>query len=781
MNGHAVRLLEFELIREELTEYAWGEDGKARLQKESFITDREELETLRRRIGEFRRLFLGAEERPSLYFPDIVESIKLADKPGAALDARELGLIGLYLRQGSELKKYLHRGEAGLKEEAEALPDLLDLSRRIGKIVDPEGNIRDNEIPSLAAIRRRIRSIRKDLDQLSFSYLNNGDLKGYWQSDSASQKDGRIVLPLNANFKGRIRGVVHEISSRGATAFFEPLDIFEKNNELVEEENEYRIEVLRLLRELTAVVGSEGDKVRFLMDRIALIDSWQARARYSHLHSCFTAETSTGDLSLRKARHPLLGKKAVPIDIEIVEETRILIVTGPNTGGKTVALKTAGLLALMNQFGLDLPVEAGSRLPLFDDIFLDIGDEQSIAESLSTFSAHMKNLSDIAGSCTAASLVLLDELGSGTDPEQGAALAMAFLDRFLQKGCLTIVTTHLGVLKNYAFTKPGTSNASVDFDPDLIKPTYRILPGIPGSSHALDIAERHGVPPDIIEGAKAYIDQNETDSGRLINNLMDRQKDLTRRSRELESAKAEMDRKSAELAGKEEVLLSRESELRTEGLRDLNGFLLESRREVEQLIREIREGRISDVKTREARAFIEKVKERAESEKETIARSKRRLRDRPAGPLEPGMEVLIGPKRRKGVLGGRLKNGRWQVVTGAVRLSLPEDEIFPATRPDPSLTRPVPAFSESYGGEPAKLEIDLRGMRYDEAVGALEKQIDRSLLQGLFEFGVIHGKGEGILQKAVHDYLRGRREVLEYSFAAPEAGGFGKTQVRLKG
>jgi DNA mismatch repair protein MutS2 len=417
---------------------------------------------------------------------------------------------------------------------------------------------------------------------------------------------------------------------------------------------------------------------------------------------------------------------------------------------------------------------------LFDDIFLDIGDEQSIAESLSTFSAHMKNLSEIARACTADSLVLLDELGSGTDPEQGAALAMSFLDRFLHRGCLTFVTTHLGVLKNYAFTKPGTCNASVDFDADLIKPTYRILPGIPGSSHALDIAERHGVPPDIIEGAKAYIGQNETDSGRLINNLIDRQKDLALRSRELELMKAGLSQKAAELAGKEEELLSRESELRSEGLRELNGFLSESRKEVEQLIREIREGRVPGEKTQAVRAFIEKVKDRAESEKEKIKKTRHRSKSKPVGPLEPGMEVLIGPKRRRGVLAGRLKNGRWQVVTGAVRLSLPEDEIIPVafsgkTEPKPELT-----FSETYGGEPAKLEIDLRGMRYDEAVGALEKQIDRALLQGLFEFGVVHGKGEGILQKAVHDYLSRRPEVDEYSFAAPEAGGFGKTLVRLK-
>lgn len=780
MNEHAVRLLDFPVILAELAGYAWSEDGRRGIRGQSFLTDAEDLEALRLPVSEFRRLFNAAADAPSLSFPDIGESAVLAEKPGSVLEAGELGSIGSYLRQCGILKNFIKRDEGILKAEAGDLPDLSGLAGGIAKIIDGEGNIRENDIPSLADIRRRIRACRRDLEGLASSYLGNNEFRGFWQSDTPSQKDGRMVLPLAANFKGRIRGVVHEISSRGATAFFEPLDIFEKNNQIVEEENEYRREVLRILRELTAEVRARVPEIRYLMGRIAVIDGWQARARYSHFHECFTAGISDGEMLLNGARHPLLGKKAVPIDVGISGNTRILLITGPNTGGKTVALKTVGLLALMNQFGLDLPAGMGSVLPVFDDVYADIGDEQSIAESLSTFSAHAGNMAAIVKECTSRSLVLLDELGAGTDPEQGSALAMSFLDRFLDKGVLAVVTTHLGTLKQYAYTHPGTANASVDFDTDLLKPTYRIIQGVPGASHALEIAERCGVPREIISEARKYIEDGETDSGRLIRNLTEQQKELEDRNRELERLRRETEAAKKRLEERENEVLEKEFSLRREGIRETSRFLDESRKEMEKLVREFRQGEVPRETAMEIKSFVDGVKEHLLLEQEKARKSKPRRRTPFTVPLTEGMEVLVGEHRRRGVLERKLKNGRWLVGTGAVRITVTEEDLQPAAPSKTGIDVTISLQAEG-GKEPAKFELDLRGLRTDEALHSLEKQTDRAIVQGLQEFGIIHGKGEGILQKAVWEYLKSCPAVADFSFAVPEAGGSGKTLVRLKG
>ena len=785
MNPHSLRLLDFDIVRGELLDHCWSGDGKKRLLSDGFTHREEELEKIRSLVAGFRRLFTGDMERPSLSMPEIGDAMALAEKPGAALEAPELAAAASYFRQAKTIKTCLSRGGSPLAEEGADLPDLSGTAAKIGKIVGPDGEIRENDIPSLVEIRRRVRSLRRGLDEMARSYLENPAYRGYWQSDTVSQKDGRVVLPLGANFRGRLRGVVHEYSSRGATAFFEPLDIFDGNNRLVEEENEYRREVHRLLRELTAELGERAGEIAFLRERVGHIDAMQARARYSHLHDCFTAAVSRGELSLRGARHPLLGKKAVPIDVEVRDGARILLVTGPNTGGKTVALKTVGLLALMNQFGLDIPAQDGSRLPLFDDIFVDIGDEQSMAESLSTFSAHVKNLSAILAAGGPDSLVLLDELGSGTDPEEGAALAMSFLDRFLDRGLLALVTTHLGALKDYAFTRQGVANASVEFDLGRLQPTYRIVQGLPGASHALDIAERHGAPPGIIAGARAYIDENRTDTGKIIADLVGRKRELDLRERELRERQERAARREEELCARDEELRKKEADLRGDGIREIGSFLSQSRKELENLVRTIKEGsagrEITRDTIREARSFIEKVKERVHQEKELVRRAGAGRRSAVPRSLEPGMEVRIGREGggRRGILERRLKDGRWLLSSGAVRVTFPEEELFPAA---PREERETPDYTVlvSSGGETAKIELDLRGMRAEEALGALRKQMDLALMQGLAEFGIIHGKGEGILQQAVWDYLRASPQVAEYAFARPEAGGTGKTLVILK-
>jgi DNA mismatch repair protein MutS2 len=789
MNEHALRLLEFDTILREVCGYAWSEDGKNRLAAEGFVSTREGLESLRRPVAEFRRLFETDIERPALYLPDIGGLLRQAAKPGAALEAQDLAAIGSYLRQAKLLKNYIKKGGAILREEADGFPGMADLRAKIDKIIDHEGKVREESIPCLARLRRKLRAGRRELDSLAASYLAGSELRGYWQSDTASQKDGRMVLPLARGFRGRIKGVVHEISASGATAFFEPLDIFRKNNEMAETENEYHRELFRILKELTAEVGESSGDIGYMRERLSLIDSWQARAFYGRVHDCFPAAiacAASPGFRLHCARHPLLGKKAVPIDIVFTEAARILLITGPNTGGKTVALKTAGLFALMNQFGLEIPSGCDSLLPLFDDIFVDMGDEQSIAASLSTFSAHLANLAGIAGACTSSSLVLLDELGSGTDPGEGSAIAMAFLDGFAAAGLYALVTTHLGTLKHYAFSHEGVSNASVLFDAEALRPEYKIIPGVPGESHALEIAERCGVPAAIIASAKGHISRSETDSARLIKSLTQKDAELGKSLFEQRRLLAELEEEKNRLAGEAARLAAAEARLRKEGLAESRRFLAESRKQFEGLIHELRasaapSGGLPSAAA-DLRAFTDELRSRVLAEEQKIEELSALARPRKKGPLREGIEVLVGDPPRRAVLERKLCGGRWLLATGSIRLTLPETEITPAEdAPRKSEAGPAfAAFAEIPAGESARFELDLRGLRAEEALAALTKQMDRAIMQGLYEFGVIHGKGEGILQAAVRDYLSGHPAVESFAFAHPSQGGTGKTFVTLK-
>lgn len=775
MNEHTLRILEFSLILKEVQAYTWGEDGRRRIESEPFFTDREELERFRKLVEEFRQLYDREQDLPTFSFPDIEEIMRVAEKPGSQLEGTEIAQVVRYLQSARKLKLILLKQEGSLREEGEDLPDLGDLIQYLTRFLDPEGNLKEQEIPSLRSIGERIRHLRREIEKLTYGYLQNPAYRGYWQTDTPTLKDGRVVLPLNVNFRGKVRGVVHEISARGATIFIEPLELFEKNNQLVDEENEYHLEVGRILRELTGKITQRSLEIQFLRERVSLLDSRQARARYGTVHQCQFASLSEDQLILRKARHPMLRESAVPIDIEF-PSGKILILSGPNTGGKTVALKTLGLLVLMNQFGMEIPA-SDSSLPLFDDVFADIGDEQSISESLSTFSAHIRNLTEIYTSCTERSLLLLDELGAGTDPEEGSALAIAFLETFQEKGVFLFGSTHLGRVKHFVFSRHGMMNASVEFDVKELKPTYRIVQGIPGPSYALEIAERCGAPPPVLQLARSILNRGISDAQRLM-------EELFRQAQEYQTLLQEVKRREQELQVLQETLDQRERELklweielRKQGIRELGVFLGEARRELETLIRTLREGELEKEKIRKAQEFIQKVQSTLSEQQAVQEEEERAVRVTPSLRLAPGMEVRIRNHRQKGILLKQLKDNRWEVSIGPLRMRVPEWDITEVL-----LTNSTPRVSieESVATDTPRLELDVRGMRVEEALKAVERQLDGALLKGLQEFSIIHGKGEGILQKSIQEYLSRCPWVETYSFAPPEAGGTGKTIVRMK-
>ena len=798
-----LRLLEFARIREEVAGYCLSEEGREAILGDSPRSAPGEVAALKANVSSLIGIFQEGRDCPAPSFPDISAPARTMAKPGACLEMDELYAVGLWAEAYGVLVSFMAGVEdRGLSLGLDDAPDLAPAARVVFRILDKDGSLRD--LPELRDARTRIARIHRDISAITDSYYKDQDIRSMLQSDEPTLRDGRTVLPVRANFKARIRGIVHEVSTTGQTVFIEPEALVLKNNELIQEEARYRQELLRMLREATARLLEHAAALAVARGLTAVLDGIYARARHARaLGLCMARDLDSGFV-LRKARHPLIGPKAVPIDVELPEGTRTLIVTGPNTGGKTVTLKTIGLLALMNQFGLALPAAPESGFAVFDSIYADIGDEQSIDQSLSTFSGHIRAIGGIVTAASSGSLVLLDELGSGTDPEEGCAVAMSLLDWFIERGCLTVLTTHHSILKNYGYSRPACLNASMDFDKGSLSPTYRIMMGVPGESRALEIASKNGLPASIVVGARKYLAEERADVSELIRGLTEKHRELEdieadrrKRLREAKEAQRKADLGSLRVRQKE-------IELRERGVSDLSRLLDESRKTLENLVREIREGELTPEKTRGVKDFLSELalevgreEERLErlraeplirvgsdSDDEAFFRARggaKESENAKAPAVEEGVQVLIGTARKRGRVLRRAKKGYWLVETESMRLTLPEEELLPVA--DAPTGRPqvqIELAPRGEGGTKAAFELDLRGYRLAAALDAVEKQVDAAALQGLSLFQILHGTGEGVLGKGIQDYLRGHPAVADFHFARPEEGGYGKTIVRLK-
>jgi len=810
MNEKAIKLLEFDAIRSKVAALALSEESGAIILGEEPLSDKVEVQKLKSLVqAVMNRMFCaGGESRESL--PELKEIISKLEVSGAALEMDEAYAVGIFINRAETFRQWLTKpfrqttdGEMlrddPLTETARNLPSCADVAKEVFRILDHEGNLRD--LPEFKELRRRIRDLQKSIETTASRYAGNDEKRRMLQSEIPSQRDGRLVLAVKANYRGRIKGIVHEVSSSGQTVFIEPEEVVEMNNDLLIENRRLEAEIRRVFRELTERIASRRESLKEFYRGIIYLETIRARARYGFEHRWNFAESqeSGGALVLKQAKHPLLGSRAVPLDLFMENGIRTVIITGPNTGGKTVALKTLGLLAMMNQFGLALPVREGTLLPVFDCVYADIGDEQSISQSLSTFSAHMTNIAEIISASTEQSLVLLDELGSGTDPEEGSAIAMAILDHFIEKKASLIITTHHGILKNYGYTREGVENASMEFDSRTLSPTYRIVMGIPGESRAVDIAAKNGFPPALVKQARSYLDEERSDVSALIAGLKEKHRELEAAAEagKREETRLLEERRKSDL--KELRLKQKELQLRQEGVGSLGNLLGESRKTLENLVRELREGELDKDKTRKVKEFLSGLEanfkaESANLEKENLALAseRRRLEDgAPDSGDEPGfsagMEVLAGENRRRGRIVRLDKKGSgedpssWVVEIGSLKMSFPEKDLVPVSTDAQSVRRKNASWAvELAPASPVQAELRLRGMRFSDAMEALSKQLDAAVIGGLSQFAVIHGKGEGILQKGVHDFLRNDPRVADFFFSRPEIGGFGRTEVILK-
>lgn len=785
MNERTLDLLDFRRVRDDVAGYCRSDEGRASVLESLPSTDSVRVEDAKARSRAVGALFEEGIPLPGGTFPGIADFLPVLSKEGTCLEQEELYALALWSEAYGELKAFLSKAEHPvLAGETGQAPDLAEIPRIVFRVLARDGTLAD--LPELRDAQSRIRRVNSEIERITSSFFQDGELRSMLQSDLPTQRDGRTVLAVRANFKAKIRGIIHEVSDTGRTVFIEPEALVRKNNELVEAEAKYRQEVFRILKETTARVAARLEDLLAAREACGAFDDLWARARYSHLsRGTFAFPAETG-LTLRQARHPMLGYKAVPIDLEIPEDVRTLVITGPNTGGKTVSLKTVGLLCLMNQFGLAVPAQEGTCLPVLDGVYADIGDEQSIDQSLSTFSGHMKAVSGIVGSATGRSLVLLDELGSGTDPEEGCAIAMSLLDHFIETGCLTIVTTHHGILKNYGYTRPGVLNASAEFDKNTLSPTYRIIMGIPGESRALDVAARNGLPEAVVAGARKYLAEERTDVAAMIQGLSEKRRELEgleeEQRRRIRDAKEEQ--RKADLRALQ--LRQREAELREQGIGELKRLLSESRRGLENLVREIREGELTPDKTKAVKEFLGGLEaevlaqeERFEEGRRKAARESPGVSEAPGTAFREGSPVLVGAARQRGRLIRKAKKGYWLAEVGSLRLTVPEEDLA-ACREEAS---PVPKVLVDPGvgrGSKAVFELDIRGFRLAEALKAVEDQVEAASLASLNLFSIIHGTGEGILGRGIHELLKAHPAVRDYYFARPEEGGFGKTVVHLK-
>jgi DNA mismatch repair protein MutS2 len=869
MNQRTLDILDYPRIREELAGYCMSEEGKAFALTMEPLSDAAEIRRLKALSSAWTQSLRSETPPPFRAWPPIAPSLSRLPVEGSSLVIEELYALGTFADIACDLRAWALSREAQISsgrrdslasgagpvgapgaegarrsadspllDEALRLDDLSPVSAEIFKIVDRAGELRD--LPELRAIRAGILKIRQDIDRLVNAYLSDDSLKSSLQSTLPTVKDGRKVIALRANFRGRVRGIVHEVSQSGQTVYVEPEDVIDRNNDLVGEEHRLSREVARILRELTARIAPFHDSLRGALDSMVFLDAMGASARWGMANRCSYAHEESPNnpdeppvIELRQARHPLLRERAVPVDLVFVPGGRVLIVTGPNTGGKTVSLKTVALFALLNQSGWPIPASDPTVLPTFDYVGCDIGDEQSLDQSLSTFSGHMKNVARILAEATDRSLVLLDELGSGTDPQEGSAIAMAMLDTLLERGSTVLVTTHHGILKNYGYTHALCVNASVDFDQNTLSPTYRILMGIPGESHALDIASRNGLDGAIVDRARSYLQEERADVSALIKGLTAKHEELDRFDQDKKKEEHSLREKRRKIDLRELQLRQKENELRETGYRKLETLFDNSRKELENLVRALREGELTREKTLGMKGWIADFEKLVEEEREGLRASREEAdalsreiaervaleeaedeaaglgaggqggrgaggaggaqgstrasaRKRPENArtqtvpdLAPGVEVYIGSSRARGTLVREEKNGQWTVNAGTLRMTVAAKDLSAVPTSGGAKSVSIDVESLSGGDDVPAFELRLIGMRHDEAMKALERQLDLASMKGLREFSVVHGKGHGVLQQAVHEALSKYSGVSDFHFARPEDGGTGKTIVTL--
>lgn len=793
MNNHLYQTLEFDKVLDDLSSRTCSSLGAERLRGLRPLPSPELVRKSLGRISELRTYMDSGESFPISGFHDIVGYLELAAVEGSYLESDAFCLIHKVLALAERIRLFFTKNQEDfplLQEVGSRLVPNPPLAQEISTSVDLKSKeIRDQASSHLANIRRQMTKARERLQRDLETLLDRLWRRGVLQERLITMRQGRWVLPVKETHRHRVKGVLHDQSASGATHFVEPLETLELNNRIRSLEADERHEIEKILRRLTDLVRANRTDLEQNLEILISLDCIHAMTLTSRaLNQHEPALNTRGLVKIKEARHPLLALReetqssVIPLDISIGEGFNTLVITGPNAGGKTVALKTVGLLALMVSCGLHIPADADSQIPVFNQIFAHVGDAQSIEMDLSTFSAHLKGIKEIVDEAAPRDLVLIDEIGTGTDPQEGAALAMAVLELLTSRGVMTVVTTHQGTLKAFAHETPGIANGSMAFDSDTLTPTYRFRPDIPGSSYAFEIAKRMGLRDTIITRSASMMDGQARRLEDLILKLQDQVEQNERLEEDLKAKEVVLEGLTRKYQEENDRLRREEKRLRRKAAEEAIEIIKESKAAVEKAIKTIREKKATREAIREAKALIREAEEGTKKAFEaTLPDEEYRQEDQITGQVRTGDRVFW---TRGGVaatvLSDEDETGYVVIASGSLRVRVPRGELSPPKdmgKVSPDLYSHVVIPSPENVGT----EIDVRGMQVDEALEAVDKYVNDALLAGLREVRIVHGVGTGALRSSIIPFLKQHPLVEGALPGGPHQKNLGATVVKIAG
>lgn len=786
--------LEFPQILEYLTSRAESPSAKEQISRIFPSSDVNWIRLEHKRVSEMRDYFTRGGSFP-FATRDVRIHLQRADILGGMLEGNELVVVLDHLKSHRTFRKILDR-------EKNKLPNLFDMCQNLEaldnlieefeKDLNPDGSVRDSALPELAKVKKKITQLQSEIRKKVESFISKDHITRYLRERTYSIRDGRYVIPVVAESIRKIKGIIHDRSATGGTVFIEPDFIVEPGNMLRYYELQEAELIRKVLRKLTALLKRNMSQIQINCAIMTRLDVIYAKMKFAlDLNANVPNITSSLPLKILNGRHPLLvleeKKNVVPLNLELGVDYTTLIISGPNAGGKSVALKCVGLLVMLTSCGIPIPASPDSEIPVFKGIFADIGDEQSISEDLSTFTAHLGRIKGMLLNSNQETLILIDEIGAGTDPEEGAAISISFLEKITSSGIPTIATTHSGVLKSFAHNTKGCANGSMMFDLKELQPTYKFVPNLPGSSYALEIAQRVGISDDLLSRARELMGSEKGELSNLLSTLTDKANEYEKLLVKIRQQSKEYENYEKEYSKKFEQIRNYEKDIKKRIRAEAENLMKESRREIERAIKDLREEQASKKSILESKKILKEVEQNVEVKVEEFQYEKKSRKPKKTKPAikeslsdkvpSIGDWVVIDEGSTKGNITAITSNGqRICVSVGTIQLWLNKERIK-IVEPPQEEAHKVVAFRKL---PDVPLELDVRGLGVDEAIYRVENYILTGWEVGRHQLGIIHGKGAGILSRAIREYLKKSKRVSDYKFGEYGQGDYGVTIVTLK-
>lgn len=784
--------MEFDQVKHELGRYLVSAAGKHELSTLTPSADHDQIQYWLDETTDGADILRLTGSIPIPKLKNIQPQLKRL-RINANLNGTELAQITKVLQTSMSVKNFFAEFKEQQKielrvinESVQQLITIPTITKRLIQSIDPDGRVTDEASTKLHGIRQLISKTEAEIHQ-RMERFTQGENAKYLSDAIVTVRNDRYVVPVLARYRNKFGGVVHDQSASGQTLYIEPAAVVEYNNRLRQAQIEEKQAILEALAELSALISPYRSEIAANAKILGHLDFINAKARFARDHKDSLPLLSTDNqVIIRQARHPLIDpQKVVANDIKIGDEYQSIVITGPNTGGKTITLKTFGLIQMMGQAGLFIPAQEGSTIAVFDNIYADIGDEQSLEQNLSTFSGHMENVKSILERITSRSLVLLDELGAGTDPKEGAALAMSILDYIASKGSTVVITTHYPELKVYGYDRPETINASMEFDQETLKPTYHLLLGIPGRSNGIEIAQRLGINQMIIDESKSLVSEDSQDLNQMIGELVEQRKAAREEKERLEKLLVANRKKQTDLTTKLERFNEQRDSLLAKARNEANHEVSVAKKKADRIIHHLRQLEISqagNVKENElidAQGALNALhREDPRLKKNAVLRRAKEKHD-----LRVGDAVLVKSYGQQGELLSKRGKHKWEVQIGILRMEIDENDLEKIShkqlRKEERAKEKVSSGVRTTQTRQTSARLDLRGHRYEQAMSELSAFIDHALLNNLSSVTIIHGKGTGALRKGTQEYLRSNPRVKSFDYAAPNNGGDGATIVNL--